>query len=451
MGLLSLIGVFLFPNISLGSTLYSQTETNTNGPNFTFTGFSQGLDNSLTGNVSVVTLRFRFNTSIGSNDYRVRLITNNGSTVYNSATTTVNYSTSYQDVDFIFNTPVNLANFGTPFTGSNSDIYWRLQLEPVGPNPSVGIQGVGTNVATDFPQGHCFIISTQCGSVLDWYFILSGDLEGSTIYDLEPENNGTTSTTTVNFRFSYTNPNSFYTNYIIYYRDISLPSPITFSQLTGTINSTSGTISRNFPLTNSRIYSWSVSLCNVDNTSCFSSPQQQFSVVTPFYLNSQFIPFGATTTYQYPNSGVSTSSLSAIQELDCGVGDILSNGGIGQCIASVFSFLFLPNPAILSQFATIPDQMTNKLPFAYVTAIERAYGNIVLNATSSLPLLNIPLSQYASSTVTGVIPDIEISTTTISTYFPDNIRLLLHSFLIAILWLGFGWLALGETMKIFKT
>jgi len=145
---------------------------------------------------------------------------------------------------------------------------------------------------------------------------------------------------------------------------------------------------------------------------------------------------------------VTTSTLSTVSELQCGALDILS----GTCFVSVLSYIFIPNPAILNQFSDLQVQLATKIPFSYVYSIENAVNNIALSTSSeSFPLISIPLSSVASSTVTGVIPDIEMTTSTISTYLTPTFHNALYALLVAAIWLNVGWLFFREAMRIFKS
>lgn len=143
-------------------------------------------------------------------------------------------------------------------------------------------------------------------------------------------------------------------------------------------------------------------------------------------------------------SGLSaTSTLNALQNQCAITGNIFAEG---LCVA--FSFLFVPNTQTVAQFASIKTLASGKIPFSYVASIKSTIDSIATSSSSqNFPLFIIPLSHYASSTITGIIPDLVFSTTTISTYFPDSVRLALRTLLIAIIWLSAGWFAYYEGMK----
>lgn len=173
-------------------------------------------------------------------------------------------------------------------------------------------------------------------------------------------------------------------------------------------------------------------------------------VGSPLWLYNASVVFNDPQTIATSSSLFSgqdaTTTLQALSRQCSQTGNIFAEG---ICIA--FSFLFVPSQTSLNQFSNLAVLAETRIPFSYVLSIENAFNNIVLNATSSLPIIDIPLSRYASSTVTGVIPDIVISTSTISTYFTDNIRIPLQLLLTAAIWLAVGWLVFHEAMRAFHT
>jgi len=180
--------------------------------------------------------------------------------------------------------------------------------------------------------------------------------------------------------------------------------------------------------------------CSYQGTaSCLGSPLFLYNTTFSFSGNQ-----GTATSSSFFSGQDATTTLQALQDQCSQAGNIFAEG---ICIA--FSFLFVPQPSTIGQFQNLELVARSRIPFSYVYSIEDAFQNITLNATSSMPLINIPLSNVASSTLTGVIPDISLSTSTISTYLPDSVRLALRALIIALIWLLVGWLLFGEAMRVF--
>jgi len=168
-----------------------------------------------------------------------------------------------------------------------------------------------------------------------------------------------------------------------------------------------------------------------------SWPSEGVYPLVAFLGSDNFGAFQASTTTSYsPSACTPPNSI-----LDVG-------GGVSYSLC----YMFVPSQAVFDQWADISDLLATKIPFSYVYSIETAVNDISLTtSSSSFPLISIPLSTVASSTVTGVIPDIELSTSTISTYLTPTFHNALYALLIAAIWLNVGWLFFREAMRIFKS
>ena len=409
--------------------------------------YYQSLGTSLSGEANIVTLYAYASTSANIKVY-IRKCDNNTANPTGAGCT--NQTNSDSDSQFVSTKGFYTFDVGN-FELENNKYYFVI-VESV--SGSVNLDLYGSTNST-YLSGTCtkYPALNTCGTIAtlaDLYFYLAGvntNSARSSAYNLTPATGSTTASTYVNFSFKYDAwAVDSITSYKIYIKDAQTPSPtIADYILTGSATTGSGTsVSRYATLVSGHAYYWWVEICG---TVCHTGGgTQQFSVVTPFYLNPNWANIAATSTSGSPFLNISTSTLSGVTELQCGALDILD----GTCISSVFSYLFIPNPYILSQFGGLGDQLSTKIPFSYVYEIENAFNNITLNATSSMPIISIPLSDISSSTVTGVIPDLEISTTTISTYLPDSARTTLHTILIASLWLGFGWYVFRRALTIFS-
>jgi len=157
---------------------------------------------------------------------------------------------------------------------------------------------------------------------------------------------------------------------------------------------------------------------------------------------------GTTSPIYLPYGAFASTS---INNLDTCVppGSILDVGG---GVAYAFCYMFVPNRAIVNQFVNLPDFIGTKQPFIYAFQIIDAFNNINLSTSSDqFYLVNIPLSSYASSTVTGVIPNISLSTTTISTYLSDSNRNALRTLLVASLYLSAFFYVFYRIMSLIRS
>jgi len=152
-----------------------------------------------------------------------------------------------------------------------------------------------------------------------------------------------------------------------------------------------------------------------------------FSTTTPLQLN-------ISTSSSFFSGLSATSTLNSLNGQCSQAGNIFSEG-----ICTAFAFLFIPNTETINQYNSLNELAKTKIPFYYVSYIQSVFSNFSTTTSSNLPLFSIPLHNIASSTLTGPIPDLSISTTTISTYLPDWARLALQALLTAAIWLAVGW------------
>jgi hypothetical protein len=201
-----------------------------------------------------------------------------------------------------------------------------------------------------------------------FYRLYSSDTAATTtpyIYNTLPANNSTT-TTSVTFQFSYNAPQSYnITNYTIDIIDFF--GGLTPIYLSGGIDQTSGTITRNQTLLDGHLYQWSVYICQNAGGTCYS---------------------GAGVGGVF---GVGTSSENLLQQYFGSASTTETQDFLGA----------IP----------IIGAIVKKVPFGYISQ----FYNIVTAAlntgstTQSLPLLSIPLHENnpeASSTIGNFLPDI---------------------------------------------
>jgi len=120
---------------------------------------------------------------------------------------------------------------------------------------------------------------------------------------------------------------------------------------------------------------------------------------------------------------------------------------IGQAIAigvcNVGAFLFMPSTGAISQWQELATTTRNKVPFSYVQDIYATFTSLSASSTQNFFSVVTDLPALGSSTPMGsILPDeiVWLSTTTISTYLPDNIRLAMLAAQRMFIWLGFGFM-----------
>jgi len=127
-----------------------------------------------------------------------------------------------------------------------------------------------------------------------------------------------------------------------------------------------------------------------------------------------------------------TSSQLAAQ---CTTGNVFADA-----ICEAFSFVFVPNPNVLSQWALLPQVILGKFPFSWFTGIQTTYAGLVASTTPNfLPVaINFHDAGVGSTTpFANLLPNVTVlSTTTISTYIPTPVWNFMQGLIAFALWLG---------------
>jgi len=170
----------------------------------------------------------------------------------------------------------------------------------------------------------------------------------------------------------------------------------------------------------------------------------EWSNTTPIDFNNTTLPniYGQSSTSTAVRglfNGMSFASSTA----NCSdAGNVFAEG-----ICAAFNFVFVPDPQILNQYATLfstssTDGFFSRFPASYAVGISSAFAGLSASSSANAALVVIPFTQgdVASSTAFGrILPDFTVfSTTTISKYYPDNIRNTMNGLIAFGLWLGFG-------------
>jgi len=162
------------------------------------------------------------------------------------------------------------------------------------------------------------------------------------------------------------------------------------------------------------------------------------------------LTFGTTspTMLHLATTSGFTAGLSATSTLESLGGQCAQAGNLfAEGLCTALTFLFVPNVQTITNLVSLPELAKTKIPFSYVASISTAVSSAQGSTTANFPLISIPLSQYASSTLTGSIPDVTISTSTISTLFPDWARFALQALIIAGMWYSAGLIVFREALK----
>lgn len=206
------------------------------------------------------------------------------------------------------------------------------------------------------------------GTVRDYYFIFDGVAVATTtrFVTLTPANNTTTASTSVNFfiEYFYNSTSGIFNEvgYEVYRLDdnFSLARRVGF-----TINEGQNAISTSFSFPINGAYQWRAFMKNSTNNSAL------YSAFTTFY----------TVSNPYPSLiGVDIGSTFALATSTC------SFSNITGCFQNALIFAFYPSQESINNFITLKNEISQKPPFGYVTAITSQLSALSGTASSTFVL-----------------------------------------------------------------
>lgn len=303
--------------------------------------------------------------------------------------------------------------------------------------------GAAVNSTAGLPAG----TPNPSGTISDWYFEINGApwwlIATSTqivppytppIGYIWPDN---TVDFTYNYFFSSTPPA--YAGFQVE----NLTTGQTYNTSEGEVSiitSGGGTYTETMQLPEGDAYRWRPYLRYGSSNTFVYGYWSTFSVVYPNSLSSPITPsdtslgFSTTTTnvfcddnVPYDDSTIITATITYIPN--------------GLC--RVFGFLFIPSQTDLFVFSSLKDTAEQKIPFSYIFGIQNIVNGLIASSTENINTVDIPFPDIASSSPFGSFIPSHIgglSTTSISTYMPDSVRLSLLNLQRVALWLAFAYL-----------
>lgn len=150
--------------------------------------------------------------------------------------------------------------------------------------------------------------------------------------------------------------------------------------------------------------------------------------------------FSSTTQGISASSSLWQSLSVASSTLKCDSGNFFADG-----LCSALSYLFSPDPTVINQYVDLfstssPSGFFSRFPASYAVGLSRSWSGLSASSTSNASLLAFDFPGISTTTPgfgTFVPSRVELlSTTTISRYYPDNIRLAMLFLITCGLWLG---------------
>lgn len=406
--------VFLFPQVSLASTIYSQLDHSTLSSAITGNPY-QTLGTGLTGSLSQMS--FYFNVTAGSThniSWQLLVCTGNhsgcslpnsdtGGSVVTHHVDTTGLSGSYQVFENVVD---NTSGFDSTYTLDPTK-YYEIRWD----------ENNGSAVGTVKIEGcavSCFSAGSLNGvtNVADQFFILSGvqtvaDLSYTS--NLSPKIGSTTATTFVTLSFDYhAVASNNITTYAINLFDNNNAS--TSVVLTGSASSGDHSVVRTASLVSGHIYSYTAYVCS-SNTTCYGGPQGYFSVVSGSPL---------TTTFYNPDTGLTATG----------------------------SADFTGSSAVLSALGKV-------IPFSWFAAIYNAWNNTTIADSGNFSTLTIPFASVDPATSTPFGPLLPnwtaLSSSTVMTYLSQSQLDVFKGIMSVVLYMGAALYIFRRTSSLIRT
>lgn len=162
---------------------------------------------------------------------------------------------------------------------------------------------------------------------------------------------------------------------------------------------------------------------------------------------------GTTTTAIAASSSLWGSLSIASSSLACGTESITDPASyISVGICQGVSFLFIPAPTVLQQFAEIPNNFTQVFPFSWVYGFQAVFDNFEASSSENVYTANYNLASLpllaASTSIGNVLPNVQVfGTTTIEQLMPTGVWNAIQSLLAASMWISLGYFIWRDTVK----
>lgn len=144
--------------------------------------------------------------------------------------------------------------------------------------------------------------------------------------------------------------------------------------------------------------------------------------------------FSSTTAAIAASSSLWQSFALASTSQQCDSGNVFADA---FCIAG--SYLFIPNPNILNQWATLPQTLANDWPFSWIVQVQTAFNSQSASSTSNFPAYSLGYAGVDPASTTamgGILPTFSFfSSSTVLQYVGSSNWAILQTLIAAALWL----------------
>lgn len=163
-------------------------------------------------------------------------------------------------------------------------------------------------------------------------------------------------------------------------------------------------------------------------------PPNWGAITFPPPIDFGAIQFVATSSSLFVNS---TTSLISIADQCDDAGNIFSRG-----ICYAFTYLFVPTPTVLNNYAALPELVTTKFPFSWVSDVQNGINDLSTSPVAA-PVYSFALADLGIGSTTPIgnlLPNfVGFSTSTVFTYMSPTVWASGQLLISGILWMGLAY------------
>jgi len=169
-----------------------------------------------------------------------------------------------------------------------------------------------------------------------------------------------------------------------------------------------------------------------------SQPSGDFGVAlcdTFGCLNLIGLTIGTSSALGFLDNQTATSTIDQIGEQCSQSGNFFSYG-----ICASFAYLFLPDPAVLNEFAGMASSSAERFPISWFYGVREAFGSASASGTITLDTTSFSLHDLgigSGTPIGNILPDTEVfSTSTITHFMPAGLWTAIQALMAAALWIS---------------
>lgn len=190
---------------------------------------------------------------------------------------------------------------------------------------------------------------------------------------------------------------------------------------------------------------FTVLMGTVDLSQCagYAQPIDWSLYYTPAVYSTSSAAIAASSTLW--GAFASSSQLVAV----CNTGNVLGDG-----FCSAMTFIFVPNPNVMSAFFAIPSVAATKFPFSWIYGVSATFSSLSVASTTAMVTLSYNFHDLGIGSTTSmgnILPNFDVfSKATIEHYISPTLWNTFQTLIAAGMWLSFIWFEFNRARHMAK-